>query len=208
MKHQIARRRTFAIISHPDAGKTTLTEKLLLYGGVIQLAGAVKAKRGRASAVSDWMEMERERGISITTSVLQFPYRGLQMNLLDTPGHADFSEDTYRTLHAVDGAVMLLDSAKGVEAQTRKLFRVCRQRAIPIFTFVNKLDRPGPRRLRPHRRGGERARHRRLPGHLAHLPRRHLPRRLPPAAPARVPVRRRTAPTPAPPPAPSARRWR
>jgi len=143
MRHEIERRRTFAIISHPDAGKTTLTEKLLLYGGVIQLAGAVKAKRGRASAVSDWMEMERERGISITTSVLQFPYRGLQMNLLDTPGHADFSEDTYRTLHAVDGAVMLLDSAKGVETQTRKLFRVCRQRSIPIFTFVNKMDRPG-----------------------------------------------------------------
>ncbi len=141
--HEVGRRRTFAIISHPDAGKTTLTEKLLLYGGVIQLAGAVKAKRGRASAVSDWMEMERERGISITTSVLQFPYRGLQLNLLDTPGHADFSEDTYRTLHAVDGAVMILDSAKGVEAQTRKLFRVCRQRSIPIFTFVNKLDRPG-----------------------------------------------------------------
>jgi peptide chain release factor 3 len=141
--HEIRRRRTFAIIAHPDAGKTTLTEKLLLYGGVIQLAGAVKAKRGRASAVSDWMEMERERGISITTSVLQFPYRGLQMNLLDTPGHADFSEDTYRTLHAVDGAVMLLDCAKGVEAQTRKLFRVCRQRSIPIFTFVNKMDRPG-----------------------------------------------------------------
>ncbi len=141
--HEIRRRRTFAIISHPDAGKTTLTEKLLLYGGVIQLAGAVKAKRGRASAVSDWMEMERERGISITTSVLQFPYRGFAMNLLDTPGHADFSEDTYRTLHAVDGAVMLLDSAKGVEAQTRKLFRVCRQRAIPIFTLVNKMDRPG-----------------------------------------------------------------
>ncbi len=141
--HEIGRRRTFAIISHPDAGKTTLTEKLLLYGGVIQLAGAVKAKRGRASAVSDWMEMERERGISITTSVLQFPYRGLALNLLDTPGHADFSEDTYRTLHAVDGAVMLLDCAKGVESQTRKLFRVCRQRSIPIFTFVNKLDRPG-----------------------------------------------------------------
>ncbi|GMV38679.1 MAG: peptide chain release factor 3 [Myxococcales bacterium] len=140
---EIGRRRTFAIISHPDAGKTTLTEKLLLYGGVIQLAGAVKAKRGRASAVSDWMEMERERGISITTSVLQFPYKGLQMNLLDTPGHADFSEDTYRTLHAVDGAVMLLDSAKGVESQTRKLFRVCKQRSIPIFTFVNKMDRPG-----------------------------------------------------------------
>jgi peptide chain release factor 3 len=141
--HEIERRRTFAIISHPDAGKTTLTEKLLLYGGVIQLAGAVKAKRGRASAVSDWMEIERERGISITTSVLQFPYRGFQMNLLDTPGHADFSEDTYRTLHAVDGAVMLLDCAKGVESQTRKLFRVCRQRSIPIFTFVNKMDRPG-----------------------------------------------------------------
>jgi peptide chain release factor 3 len=142
-RHEVERRRTFAIISHPDAGKTTLTEKLLLYGGVIQLAGAVKAKRGRSSAVSDWMEMERERGISITTSVLQFPYRGFQLNLLDTPGHADFSEDTYRTLHAVDGAVMLLDCAKGVEAQTRKLFRVCRQRAIPIFTFVNKMDRPG-----------------------------------------------------------------
>ncbi|MEB3237194.1 MAG: peptide chain release factor 3 [Candidatus Sericytochromatia bacterium] len=140
---EVARRKTFAIISHPDAGKTTLTEKLLLYGGVIQLAGAVKAKRGRASAVSDWMEMERERGISITTSVLQFPYRGLQMNLLDTPGHADFSEDTYRTLHAADGAVMLLDAAKGVEAQTKKLFHVCRQRRMPTFTFVNKMDRPG-----------------------------------------------------------------
>ena len=143
LERRIALRRTFAIISHPDAGKTTLTEKLLLYGGAIQLAGAVKAKRGRAAAVSDWMEMERERGISITTSVLQFPYRGLCMNLLDTPGHADFSEDTYRTLHAADGAVMLLDCAKGVEAQTKKLFRVCRQRKIPIFTLVNKMDRPG-----------------------------------------------------------------
>jgi peptide chain release factor 3 len=140
---EIEQRRTFAIISHPDAGKTTLTEKLLLYGGAIQLAGAVKAKRGRAGAVSDWMEMERERGISITSSVLQFPYRGLHMNLLDTPGHADFSEDTYRTLHAADGAVMLLDCAKGVEAQTKKLFRVCKQRKMPIFTFVNKMDRPG-----------------------------------------------------------------
>jgi peptide chain release factor 3 len=140
---EIRRRKTFAIISHPDAGKTTLTEKLLLYGGAIQLAGAVKAKRGRAAAVSDWMEMEKERGISITTSVMQFPYHGLQMNLLDTPGHADFSEDTYRTLHAVDGAVMLLDCAKGVEPQTKKLFRVCKQRKMPIFTFVNKMDRPG-----------------------------------------------------------------
>src|SRR6187551_1924896 len=141
--NEINRRKTFAIISHPDAGKTTLTEKLLLYGGVIQLAGAVKAKRGRASAVSDWMEMERERGISITTSVLQFPYRGLQMNLLDTPGHADFSEDTYRVLAAVDGAVMLLDAAKGLEPQTLKLFDVCRYRRLPVITFVNKWDRPG-----------------------------------------------------------------
>src|SRR5437588_7503921 len=141
--HEIHRRRTFAIISHPDAGKTTLTEKLLLYGGAIQMAGAVKAKRGRAAAVSDWMEMEKERGISITTSVMQFPYHGLQMNLLDTPGHADFSEDTYRTLHAVDGAVMLLDCAKGVEPQTKKLFRVCKMRQLPIFTLVNKMDRPG-----------------------------------------------------------------
>jgi peptide chain release factor 3 len=143
LTREIERRRTFAIISHPDAGKTTLTEKLLLYGGAIHLAGTVKAKRGRAAATSDWMEMERERGISITSSVLQFPFRGLQMNLLDTPGHADFSEDTYRTLHAADGAVMLLDCAKGVEAQTKKLFRVCKQRKMPIFSFVNKLDRPG-----------------------------------------------------------------
>jgi peptide chain release factor 3 len=140
---EIRRRMTFAIISHPDAGKTTLTEKLLLYGGAIQMAGAVKAKRGRASAVSDWMEMEKERGISITTSVMQFPYDGRQINLLDTPGHADFSEDTYRTLHAVDAAVMVLDCAKGVEAQTRKLFRVCKHRRMPIFSLVNKLDRPG-----------------------------------------------------------------
>jgi peptide chain release factor 3 len=140
---EIKRRKTFAIISHPDAGKTTLTEKLLLYGGAIQLAGAVKAKKGRAAATSDWMDLERERGISITSSVMQFPYHGLQLNLLDTPGHADFSEDTYRTLHAADGAVMILDCAKGVEAQTKKLFRVCKQRAMPIFTFVNKMDRPG-----------------------------------------------------------------
>ena len=143
LAQEIRRRKTFAIISHPDAGKTTLTEKLLLYGGAIQLAGAVKAKRGRAAAVSDWMELERERGISITSSVLQFAYHGLQMNLLDTPGHADFSEDTYRTLHAADSAVMLLDCAKGVEPQTKKLFRVCKQRKMPIFTFVNKMDRPG-----------------------------------------------------------------
>jgi peptide chain release factor 3 len=143
LQREIARRKTFAIISHPDAGKTTLTEKLLLYGGAIQLAGAVKAKRARAHTVSDWMEMERERGISIASSVLQFPYKERLLSLVDTPGHADFSEDTYRALMATDAAIMLLDSAKGVEAQTKKLFRVCKMRAMPIFTFVNKLDRPG-----------------------------------------------------------------
>ncbi len=136
-------RRTFAIISHPDAGKTTLTEKLLLYGGAIHLAGSVRAARARRHATSDWMELEKQRGISITSSVLQFPYAGTRFNLLDTPGHQDFSEDTYRTLTAADSAVMLIDAAKGVEAQTRKLFQVCRLRNTPIVTFVNKLDRPG-----------------------------------------------------------------
>jgi peptide chain release factor 3 len=136
------RRRTFAIISHPDAGKTTLTEKLLLYGGAIHLAGAVKAKANQRHTTSDWMEIERQRGISISSSVLQFEFEGCRINLLDTPGHKDFSEDTYRTLTAADSAVMLIDAAKGVEAQTRKLFEVCRMRGIPIFTFMNKLDRP------------------------------------------------------------------
>ena len=140
---EVARRRTFAIISHPDAGKTTLTEKLLLYGGAIHLAGSVKTRKNQRHTTSDWMELERQRGISITTSVLQFPYRGHHVNLLDTPGHNDFSEDTYRTLAAADAAVMLVDSAKGVEAQTIKLFEVCRMRRIPIVTFVNKLDRSG-----------------------------------------------------------------
>ena len=135
-------RRTFAIISHPDAGKTTLTEKLLLYGNAIHLAGSVRARRNQRSATSDWMKMEQERGISITSTVLQFPYRGNVLNLLDTPGHQDFSEDTYRTLMAADSAVMILDAAKGVEEQTRKLFDVCRQRGIPIITFINKMDRP------------------------------------------------------------------
>ncbi len=138
----ITARRTFAIISHPDAGKTTLTEKLLLYGNAIHLAGSVRARRNQRSATSDWMAMERERGISITSTVMQFPYKDLVVNLLDTPGHQDFSEDTYRTLMAVDSAVMVLDAAKGVEPQTLKLFEVCRQRNIPIFTFINKLDRP------------------------------------------------------------------
>jgi peptide chain release factor 3 len=143
LSEEVRRRRTFAIISHPDAGKTTLTEKLLLYGGAIHLAGSVKARRAQRHATSDWMELERQRGISITSSVMQFPYQGFEISLLDTPGHEDFSEDTYRTLTAVDAAVMLIDAAKGVEAQTKKLFRVCRLRAIPIFTFINKLDRFG-----------------------------------------------------------------
>lgn len=138
---EIKRRRTFAIISHPDAGKTTLTEKLLLYGGAIRLAGSVKARRAANYAVSDWMEIEKQRGISVTSSVMQFNYNDFCINILDTPGHQDFSEDTYRTLMAADSAVMVIDGAKGVEAQTRKLFNVCSLREIPIFTFVNKMDR-------------------------------------------------------------------
>jgi peptide chain release factor 3 len=139
---EVARRRTFAIISHPDAGKTTLTEKLLLYGGAVQLAGSVTARKTQRHAASDWMAMEQQRGISITSTVLAFPYRGFQLNLLDTPGHQDFSEDTYRTLTAVDSAVMVLDGARGIEPQTLKLFEVCRRQHTPIFTFINKIDRP------------------------------------------------------------------
>ena len=138
---KISKRRTFAIISHPDAGKTTLTEKLLLYGGVLGMAGSVKGKATAKHAVSDWMEIEKERGISVTSSVLQFSYGGFYVNILDTPGHQDFSEDTYRTLMAADCAVMVIDASKGVEAQTKKLFKVCVMRHIPIFTFINKLDR-------------------------------------------------------------------
>lgn len=141
LENEINRRRTFAIISHPDAGKTTLTEKLLLYGGAITLAGSVKGKKTDKHAVSDWMEIEKQRGISVTSSVMQFEYDGYCINILDTPGHQDFSEDTYRTLMAVDSAVMVIDAAKGVENQTRKLFKVCVMRNIPIFTFINKLDR-------------------------------------------------------------------
>ena len=138
---EINRRRTFAIISHPDAGKTTLTEKFLLYGGAINLAGSVKGKATARHAVSDWMQIEKDRGISVTSSVLQFEYDGYCINILDTPGHQDFSEDTYRTLMAADSAVMVIDASKGVEAQTRKLFKVCVMRKIPIFTFINKMDR-------------------------------------------------------------------
>jgi len=143
LAREIARRRTFAIISHPDAGKTTLTEKLLLFGGAIHLAGSVKARRAQRHATSDWMAMEKERGISVTASVLHFDFRGFRINLLDTPGHQDFSEDTYRALTAADSAVMLLDNRKGVEEQTRKLFSVCHKRRLPIFTLVNKCDRVG-----------------------------------------------------------------
>ncbi|RAV19166.1 peptide chain release factor 3 [Paenibacillus contaminans] len=143
LQTEVAKRRTFAIISHPDAGKTTLTEKLLLFGGAIRLAGSVKARKASKHATSDWMEIEKQRGISVTSSVMQFDYEGHRINILDTPGHQDFSEDTYRTLTAADSAVMLIDSAKGVEAQTKKLFQVCRKRGIPIFTFINKMDREG-----------------------------------------------------------------
>src|SRR5215471_3795853 len=138
---EVERRRTFAIISHPDAGKTTLTEKLLLFGGAIQMAGAVKARGERRRTRSDWMQIEQQRGISVTSSVMTFERNGIVYNLLDTPGHSDFSEDTYRTLSAVDAAVMVMDAAKGIESQTRKLFEVCRLRDIPIVTFINKIDR-------------------------------------------------------------------
>src|ERR1044071_8221767 len=143
MSNEISQRRTFAIISHPDAGKTTLTEKLLLFGGAIQLAGSVKGRKAARHATSDWMELEKQRGISVTSSVMQFPYRGRIVNLLDTPGHEDFSEDTYRTLTAVDSALMVIDCAKGVEERTIKLMDVCRLRDTPILTFINKLDREG-----------------------------------------------------------------
>lgn len=143
IKQEVEKRRTFAIIAHPDAGKTTLTEKLLLFGGAIREAGSVKARKASRHATSDWMEIEKQRGISVTSSVMQFDYNGHRVNILDTPGHQDFSEDTYRTLTAADCAVMLIDVAKGVEPQTIKLFQVCSQRGIPIFTFINKLDREG-----------------------------------------------------------------
>lgn len=143
LDEEIKKRRTFAIISHPDAGKTTLTEKLLLYSGMVHTAGMVRGRKGRKAAASDWMSMEQERGISITASAMQFPYKGAMINVLDTPGHEDFSEDTYRTLTAADCAIMVIDAAKGVEKQTRKLFEVCRLSKIPVLTFINKMDMPG-----------------------------------------------------------------
>ena len=143
IRREIERRRTFAIISHPDAGKTTLTEKLLLYGGAVREAGAVRAQKAARHATSDWLELEKQRGISVSSSVLHFEFNDHRVNILDTPGHRDFSEDTYRTLMAADSAVMLIDAARGVEPQTRKLCEVCKLRKIPIFTFVNKMDRHG-----------------------------------------------------------------
>lgn len=142
-KEEIERRRTFAIISHPDAGKTTLTEKFLLFGGQIQVAGAVKNNKIRKTATSDWMEIEKQRGISVSTSVMEFDYNGYKVNILDTPGHQDFAEDTYRTLTAVDSAIIVVDGAKGVETQTRKLMNVCRMRKTPVIIFINKMDREG-----------------------------------------------------------------
>ena len=141
--NEIQRRRTFAIISHPDAGKTTLTEKLLLFGGQIQVAGAVKSNKIRKSATSDWMDIEKQRGISVSTSVMEFDYEGYKVNILDTPGHQDFADDTFRTLTAVDSAIIVVDGAKGVEAQTRKLMAVCRMRKTPVIIFINKMDREG-----------------------------------------------------------------
>src|SRR5574344_281412 len=143
MNQEIERRRTFAIISHPDAGKTTLTEKLLLFGGQIQVAGAVKSNKIRQTATSDWMDIEKQRGISVSTSVMEFDYNGYKVNILDTPGHQDFAEDTFRTLTAVDSAIIVVDGAKGVEAQTRKLMTVCRMRKTPVIIFINKMDREG-----------------------------------------------------------------
>ena len=143
IQDDIKKRRTFAIISHPDAGKTTITEQLLYFGGEIREAGTVKGKKTGNFAKSDWMDIEKQRGISVTSSVMQFDYAGKRVNILDTPGHEDFSEDTYRTLMAVDAAVMVVDSAKGIEAQTKKLFEVVKHRNIPVFTFINKLDRDG-----------------------------------------------------------------
>src|SRR5699024_11463758 len=140
LDQEVNKRRTFAIISHPDAGKTTITEQMLYFGGVIRSAGTVKAKKSGQFATSDWMEIEKKRGISVTSSVMQFHYHDKDINILDTPGHEDFSEDTYRTLMAVDAAVMVIDSAKGIEPQTKKLFKVVKKRGIPIFTFMNKLD--------------------------------------------------------------------
>ena len=191
IKQAVARRRTFAIIAHPDAGKTTLTEKLLLFGGAIQLAGEVKAKKDRMNTRSDWMKIERERGISVVTSVMTFEYGDNVFNLLDTPGHEDFADDTYRTLSAVDSAVMVIDAAKGIEPRTLKLFEVCRLRDIPIVTFVNKMDREARNTVRDPRRDRAEAGARHRADHLADRPGQDLLRHLSPGAERRAPRRRR-----------------
>ena len=180
LKDAVARRRTFAIIAHPDAGKTTLTEKLLLFGGAIQLAGEVKAKKDRMNTRSDWMKIERERGISVVTSVMTFEYGDHVFNLLDTPGHEDFADDTYRTLSAVDSAVMVIDAAKGIEPRTLKLFEVCRLRDIPIVTFVNKMDREARNTFEILDEIEFEAGARYRPDHLAHWPGQDLLGDLPP----------------------------
>lgn len=179
-ENTVNKRKTFAIISHPDAGKTTLTEKLLLFGGAIQQAGAVKARGENRRAHSDWMKVEQERGISVASSVMTFEYHNITFNLLDTPGHEDFSEDTYRVLTAVDSAVMVIDSAKGIETQTKKLFEVCRLRNIPIITFINKMDREGQDPFLLLDDIEKNAGARRLPGKLAHRQRQRLSRLLRP----------------------------
>ncbi len=179
-KQEIERRRTFAIISHPDAGKTTITEKLLLFGGAIQQAGEVRARKAARHATSDWMEMEKQRGISVTSSVMKFNYRHYEINLLDTPGHNDFSEDTYRTLTAVDSVLMVIDSVKGVESQTKKLLEVCRLRNTPIMTFINKLDREGTRSSGPAGRYREQSENPVRPDDLADRHGQAFPRHLPP----------------------------
>ena len=170
IESEVKRRRTFAIISHPDAGKTTLTEKLLLFSGAIQIAGSVKARKASRHATSDWMEIEKQRGISVASSVMQMEYRDCVINLLDTPGHQDFSEDTYRVLTAVDAALMVIDAANGVEPQTRRLLQVCRARNTPILTFVNKMDREVARPAGPDGRDRARAGH---DGRALHLAGRH-----------------------------------
>ena len=174
--NELTRRRTFGIISHPDAGKTTLTEKLLLFGGAIHTAGAVKSNKIRRSATSDFMEIEKQRGISVATSVMGFDYDGYKVNILDTPGHKDFAEDTYRTLTAVDSVILVIDCVKGVEEQTRKLMNVCRMRSTPVIVFINKLDREGRDPFALFRRAGARTWHSYPPSYLAYRHRCSFPR--------------------------------
>ena len=193
LEREVSRRRTFAIISHPDAGKTTLTEKLLLYAGAIELAGAVRGRQARRHATSDWMELEQQRGISITSAALEFELQGRRMSLLDTPGHNDFSEDTYRALIAADSVVMVIDAANGVEDQTRKLFEVCRRHRLPILTFVNKFDRPARDPLELRGRYRAHARDRRRAGELADRQRRTVSRRVRHPAPDAASIRTRGA---------------